>query len=302
MAIRVFVYGTLLRGQSNHGYISAARLAAEQASVEGRLYDTGNGYPALRIGIAGEGGRVYGELYDVNEEALAALDALEDYYGPGDRRNEYERVRVEVRTDRGSVSSWTYAYSTDPKGRFEPIPLGDWRVHCRIVRSADRSDDDALPQWLYFAYGSCMDDRRFREHGVLSSFSDEVGRGTLNGYRLRFTCRLHDGGRADLVEEGGAAEGKLYRVGTEAASYLWRREGVEGGVYRPTFVTVRLDDGSFAEALTFLVVEKREETAPPAEYMEEILRGARTVVSESYYAELERMAAAFRTRRPSDER
>jgi gamma-glutamylcyclotransferase (GGCT)/AIG2-like uncharacterized protein YtfP len=274
MNFNLFVYGTLLKGEANHKLLKGARLIAEQARTNGKLYDTGFGYPAL---AADQGREVYGELYAIDSAQLPALDELEDYYGPGDERNHYERVEVRVRTDRGEHTAITYVFTPDDTTGCRWISLGDWRVDQLLLKPAGEA-------WLYYAYGSCMDDVRFRMQGVAPWFGDEAGRGVLEGYTLRFTCRLPDGGRADLNEEGGTAEGKLYRIGKQAIDYLWKREGVEAGVYRPVIVRVRQDNGLASEALTFFVRYKAEETPPPDWYMEEILRGAKPVVSESYYA------------------
>ncbi|MCI3918760.1 gamma-glutamylcyclotransferase [Paenibacillus sp. TRM 82003] len=306
MEHKVFVYGTLLRGESNNSLLRQARLCSEQAKVRGALLDTGDGYPALVLErFAAEqavpeseaaadgapfdrtnlGDWVYGELYAVDEATLAALDELEDYFGPGDARNLYDRERVKVTSDTEVQEAWTYTFGLGRTAGLRSIPLGDWRVDRRL-----RELSFGEGSLLYFAYASCMDDRRFLAQGAAAWFRDEAGRGSLAGYRLRFTCKRPDGGRADLLEEGGVAEGKLYRVGQNAIDYLWQREGVEAGAYRPVIVRVREAAGGAVEALTFFVREKEEETAPPPIYMEEILRGAKPVVSAAYYKELERLA------------
>ncbi|MNE92846.1 Gamma-L-glutamyl-butirosin B gamma-glutamyl cyclotransferase [compost metagenome] len=44
-------------------------------------------------------------------EVLQRPDELEEYYGPGDARNDYERVVTEVTTDTGVAEAWVYVYS-----------------------------------------------------------------------------------------------------------------------------------------------------------------------------------------------
>ncbi|HZG75058.1 MAG TPA: gamma-glutamylcyclotransferase [Paenibacillus sp.] len=125
----VFVYGTLLRGEANHRRLRDAKARAATAVVEGgTLYDTGRGYPAMMLEPRpGDGNAtVRGEVYEVDEATLRSLDELEDYYGPNDPRNEYERVRIEVVTEDGSLEAWTYVYKRAPAGS-ERIPHGDWR-------------------------------------------------------------------------------------------------------------------------------------------------------------------------------
>ncbi|HZG85696.1 gamma-glutamylcyclotransferase family protein [Paenibacillus sp.] len=128
----VFVYGTLLRGEANHARLKHAELAGEQASLLGAsLVDTGRGYPAMLLGGAGA---VAGEVYEIDERTLRSLDELEDYYGEGDRRNEYERIEVEVDVEAGErrIRAWTYVYRSAPANAV-PIPAGDWRAYRRSL-------------------------------------------------------------------------------------------------------------------------------------------------------------------------
>lgn len=269
---KVFVYGTLRQGEQYHDLLGDSRLFSVLAQVKGTLADTGSGYPVL---IETEG-RVAGELYEVTEEVLRRLDELEEYYGPGDERNDYERVVTEVMTDTGVTEAWVYMYRHPQQ--YAAIPEGDWKLYRLKARS----------ELLYFAYGSCMDLRRIQLAGREDDFNRVEGCGVAEGFHMAFTLPLADGGRADLVENGGRAEGKLYRITTEClVNYLYVREGVEEGLYRPAVIPVQLADRTSGAAVTFVVVDKQAETAPPEVYVEEILRGAKPVVSPAYYAALE---------------
>jgi len=77
--VHVFVYGTLLRGESNHALLVSSMYLGEASTVQGfDLYALGS-YPGM---IRGHG-IVVGERYGVSARTLAALDALEehpDYY------------------------------------------------------------------------------------------------------------------------------------------------------------------------------------------------------------------------------
>lgn len=268
----VFVYGTLRQGEQYHGLLKQSRRIALVAEAKGAIVDTGLGYPAL----ADKEGRVAGELYGVSEEVLARLDELEDYYGPDSPDNEYERIRISVRTDSGLVDAWVYLYR-----RPNALPLiegGDWKLY-RL-----RSERELL----YFAYGSCMDMERIELAGAAEWFKPLEGPAVLAGFNVQFTLALADGGRADIVESGGITEGKLYRIPAEGLNYLYAREGVEEGLYRPVVVPVVRTNGETVDALTFTVVNKEEETAPPEHYMNEILRGALPSVSAEYYALLKK--------------
>lgn len=268
----IFVYGTLRKHGPHHRLLSKAECVSSQCWTDGALFDTGNGYPAM---VPHGNGRVYGELYRVTDQQLRELDVLEGYEGPG-RPNLYERVEQPVCTDKGEVQAYVYVFQNRNKSDLDFIQSGDWKCHVLLERGPLH----------YFAYGSCMDDQRFYDHGVASLFKKMVGVGIVNGFSLRYTHRsAQDGqGRADLLEIGGQTEGKVYEINREALNYLFWREGVQSGAYRPTFVDVTLASGeTINDALTFTVVHKvREEVAPPKHYALEIVRGGTGYLSESY--------------------
>lgn len=75
----IFVYGTLKRGRSNHGYMNGQRFVGEARTAPlYRLYDLG-GYPGLVT--SPEGLSIHGEIWEVDTESLSKLDRLEDIEG-----------------------------------------------------------------------------------------------------------------------------------------------------------------------------------------------------------------------------
>ena len=81
---RVFVYGTLKQGHGNHEYYLAGNPGVEYL---GRCYVTGdfdmytNGaFPIVTKGTDEEAKRyIVGEVFDIDEDTLMALDALEGH-------------------------------------------------------------------------------------------------------------------------------------------------------------------------------------------------------------------------------
>jgi gamma-glutamylcyclotransferase (GGCT)/AIG2-like uncharacterized protein YtfP len=72
----IFVYGSLKRGESNHRLLARARfLGRAHTAPFFELYDLG-AFPAM---VAGGFTSVAGELYEVDEETLAAIDRLEGH-------------------------------------------------------------------------------------------------------------------------------------------------------------------------------------------------------------------------------
>lgn len=122
--ISLFVYGTLLTGEANHHIVAPYLMAVEPGTIQGKLYHVGP-YPALMPSDKHGDGVIAGEWMVVKEAGLPALDRLENYYAPGDPRNEYERMLV---TDiRGNREGWVYVYvRSDPSG-YPEIASGSWR-------------------------------------------------------------------------------------------------------------------------------------------------------------------------------
>jgi gamma-glutamylcyclotransferase (GGCT)/AIG2-like uncharacterized protein YtfP len=112
----LFAYGTLMRGYSRHRFLARRATALGEAFVTGDLLDLGS-YPGLVAGA----GRVRGELYRLDDEALLpVLDEEEGVYN-------FERRRTTVTPARGrSRRAWVYWYR-GPRVRAVPIPYGDYR-------------------------------------------------------------------------------------------------------------------------------------------------------------------------------
>ena len=102
MNYRVFTYGTLMKGRSNHHYVKD-----EQYLYDGVLYgyglkETPYAYPAA---IPMEGFKVYGEIYEVDEKA-----------------------KKEVETENGSEKVLFYEYIEDTSFMKTRKPEGKWSV------------------------------------------------------------------------------------------------------------------------------------------------------------------------------
>lgn len=129
----VFVYGTLLEGFRNHElYVKPYRHEAVTAEISGELFHLPTGYPGLLAGsdlVKGSVLRFFPDDYDV---ALAGLDELETYYGPGDPRNEYDRLEVCAKLCGGEKEMLVYVYryvdEAYVRGKGTHVKNGDWRM------------------------------------------------------------------------------------------------------------------------------------------------------------------------------
>ncbi|MEV3873540.1 gamma-glutamylcyclotransferase family protein [Streptomyces sp. NPDC049906] len=132
-----FVYGTLRPGGTYHdSHLRDALATVVPARLPDAALHDGPGYPYAVA--APPPAEVLGDLVTVrpadHDALLASLDALEEYAGPGDARNEYERVVREVLTPDGTaVPAWVYLAAPRVADRLRrsgtPIAGGDWLAH-----------------------------------------------------------------------------------------------------------------------------------------------------------------------------
>ncbi len=126
----VFVYGTLLRGESNHAHYVGDATSTEEATVRGAIVHLPEGYPAYRPEAEGI---VHGELVafapDRAADAVARLDALEDCDPDAPDASLYHRTRCAATTTAGSVvDAWIYVYAAPIPSDAIAIPSGRWRA------------------------------------------------------------------------------------------------------------------------------------------------------------------------------
>ncbi|KAK3276725.1 hypothetical protein CYMTET_15231 [Cymbomonas tetramitiformis] len=125
---RVFVYGTLKRGFHNHRLLEKfdARFVCETRTREPMRLVLGDyGVPYLMGPHPDAAGPVLGELWEVDDEALGALDVLE-----GVDVGMYTRTRVEL--DEGG--KYAFGYVAGPAS----IAAGIGSEGCAVIEAYDR--------------------------------------------------------------------------------------------------------------------------------------------------------------------
>ncbi|WP_404367000.1 gamma-glutamylcyclotransferase [Marinobacter sp.] len=113
----VAVYGTLKRGNSNHGLISDARFLGRDRLKSIRLYDLGP-WPGA---VAGTSSGIDVEVYEVNEQQMERMDEIEDYRPGSPESGLFIRRRFSSRYG----DAWVYLYQGSTLGR-RPIMRGSW--------------------------------------------------------------------------------------------------------------------------------------------------------------------------------
>ena len=119
MPTYLFVYGTLMRGECRSRHLAGATFVGEARTAAGyRLYDVGE-YPALVT--AGFGGSILGELWQVTDERMLALDEIE-----GVNEGLYRRQTIRLEPPHHDLCVTTYIYLPSVSGLLDISPC--WRA------------------------------------------------------------------------------------------------------------------------------------------------------------------------------
>ncbi|GCD08774.1 gamma-glutamylcyclotransferase family protein [Clostridium tagluense] len=119
-SIVVFVYGTLMSGNSNHErYLSKARFVGDAIAEGFALYDLGS-YPGI---IHSENDNVKGQLYIIDSRILRELDILEE------EGSLYIKKLINVVNYKNETQeAYVYVYNNDVSGKvkvcYENQPWG----------------------------------------------------------------------------------------------------------------------------------------------------------------------------------
>ena len=126
---KVFVYGSLMSGLSNHVFLEDSTLTARGKTAGNfDMFDLGS-FPGVQERTDGHGSPIVGEVYSVAAATLADLDRLEGH------PTFYRRKIVEVIEDDGDWSTaWLYELQS-PRGQV--VESGDWRKHL-----------ESAPDWI----------------------------------------------------------------------------------------------------------------------------------------------------------
>ncbi len=124
------MYGTLRRG----GVRPIPRLFPESefvgwGAIKGWLYDFGD-FPGLVVDP--QGGFVRGEVYRVSPEALAQMDAIEEWDPQAPEESLYFRRRRVIELEGGeSIEAWVYECNPKRLPCVARIEGGDWIAHVK---------------------------------------------------------------------------------------------------------------------------------------------------------------------------
>ena len=124
----VFVYGTLMQGHGNHGWLLLgnpdARFVGRGVAENLGLYNVTQGFPGV---IREQGASTKGEVYEVGNATLRRMDNLES------EGHMYLREKCVVHMENGElIESWIYIWNLETPRPETRVPEGDqpWQPRC----------------------------------------------------------------------------------------------------------------------------------------------------------------------------
>ena len=122
MTTKLFVYGTLMRGEERDGLV--AHLTATPATVHGHLWRAPAGYPALLLDPSGP--TIQGELLQLEQASI--LMVLDLYEGVAEGL--YTRQQIDVSVNGRKEAAWAYIMSRTQLrvAGCQPTKATDWRM------------------------------------------------------------------------------------------------------------------------------------------------------------------------------
>ena len=121
--MKLFVYGGLLKGMTLSPFIEGSTYLGP-AYIRAEIYFLGQ-FP----GIINGNNKVFGELYELDEHDLPALDKIEDYHPGNHEKSSYIRKNIEVNSlpEGSKITAQAYFYNRPIEKKHIYIKQGDYR-------------------------------------------------------------------------------------------------------------------------------------------------------------------------------
>ena len=247
---RIFVYGTLMKGEGNHRLISS-QVCEGSGFIRGfNLYNLGY-YPGIRPSEHSNH-VVYGEVYLVDDRTLESVNRLE---GEGSL---YILQSVEVTMSDKVVTAGVYVYNHKCLNS-RRIYSGYWKQRT-----------------IYIAYGSNMNNHQMLVDRCPSSIC--LGTSSLDGYRLLFRANKNGNVYATIEEDSSSSVPVvLWAIDQDSEKALDRNEGFHkenpsSSYYMKKTIPVAYNEES-VPGVVYVMINCGRIGKPSDEYFNRILTG-----------------------------
>ena len=253
--IRVFVYGTLMKGERAAGLLEGAEYLGNYILHNYAMIDLGE-YPSI---FKSKGHSVIGEVYSIPINWLPRLDEYECI------GTLYHRQKVIVACETKEISAFVYCSAKEQHGDISSEP---W----------NKKDSDYV--W-YAAYGSNLSEERFKYYIQGGEYNGKVYDGCRNKspwvdstwrvfpgerYYAKSSSRWNGGGVAFFDPHGkGETKMRLYKIQRSQLHDIQEQEGSSKEWYGQLVCLDVLNDG--CQVYTFTSEHRQTETQPDADYL-----------------------------------
>ncbi|MBZ9623376.1 gamma-glutamylcyclotransferase [Clostridium sp. FP2] len=274
--IRLFVYGTLMKGNSHHDeFLSGARFAGHFIADGFQLYDFGN-YPLI---IQNEIDKVRGEMYIVDSNILDKIDISEV------KGNLFSRKLIRVINDNDEVQeAYVYVYNKDVSKNVKVSPDNP-------PREAVKRNDFV---W-YASYGSNLIYERLISYikGGKCKFNGVSYEGCRNKslpkdtrpvtipYKMYYGNESSPWGSGGIsfldTQSRGQSLGRMYLITEEQFEDISKQEGSDENWYNQS---LSLGDYNGVEIVTITNKNTRPSHNPSDNYLEVVRMGIKETYPE----------------------
>lgn len=254
---KVFVYGTLMSGQSANHLLADAVYVGKYILRDYAMYNLGS-YPGIQPKL---GESVYGEVYDIKDELIPNLDR---YEGEGSL---YMRMPVKVHNCTESVEAFAYLYNNEING----IPMREgWgaKSEDRVWYACYGSNLSADRFSCYIKGGRCLENgRSYMGCKDTSDWTDSMIK--------KYKGRMYFGNKSGSWEGKGVAffdaagdsevVMRLYNISRGQLHDLQKQEGASPQWYGRLICLDVLEDGN--PVYTITSEDIRPQNAPSDAYL-----------------------------------
>ncbi len=260
---QVFVYGTLMRGESNHYFLKNSTYITG-ATVDGyEMYDVGY-YPAI---ISGKG-KIIGELYMVSIEDMPSIDRLE-----GEGSLYIRKCELIKQVSSEKTLAYIYEFNQDVGGLEK---INSWKDYVWYVSYGSNM---LYERFICYIQGGNFEDSSYREHCRDASLP--IATKTLEiPYEMYFGnySRSWNGGGVSFLDttKKGKTLAVAYLITREQFEHVAAQENSgrfpngEGVWYEDIIILGELDG---YDLITITNKELRPYNKPCEKYLETLIRG-----------------------------
>ncbi|MBN1252129.1 MAG: gamma-glutamylcyclotransferase [Bacteroidales bacterium] len=259
--MRFFVYGGLMKQMGLSQYMQGA-VYKGPAFIFADLYFLGQ-FPGIKPGQ----NKVFGEIYDIDEKMIPAIDEVEEFFADDFEKSVYVRKKLKAYqlSDGQEIDACVYCYNREP-GNNPKIEHGDYR---RFIQEQKENDN-----WI-IAYGSNLSSKRITER--VGSIK-ENRKGFLNGFKQVFNVKTSLNGFAyaniQFADDESKCPAVVWKLNTEQVNKLDQFENVPE-LYHRISMPFYDENGNILIAQAYManINKLSENLHPEPEYLKHIIKG-----------------------------